>query len=175
MIRHLPLSDTVQPSEQDIIDQLSAHLEAAGAPDRAAMHIGVFLAWCVNHELISEQVRRRHGGLLIKVKLRELDGSDLLLRIAGGQLSEDLLSEAGRKFARAYYGDYLGDYAAALGLDPERPYDVEDSWGVYDQIAPLLTRKQRDRQRSPAKAAVVSLFSKGRRTKGKRHWLRLVR
>ena len=162
----------MQPSEQDIIDQLGEHLEAAGAPDRAAMHIGVFLAWCVNHELISEQVRRRHEGLLIKVKLRELDGSDLLLRIAGGQLSEDLLSESGTKFARAYYRDYLGDYAAALGLDPEHPYDVEDSWSVYDQIAPLLTRKHRDRQQSPAKAAVVSLFSKGRRTKRK---LRIVR
>ncbi len=157
--------------QADMIDELSAHLEAAGAPDRAAMHIGVFLAWCVNHDLVSEMVKRRHADLLLKVRVRELDGSELLVRLAAGQLHGELLSEAGQKFANNYYGDYLADYAQALGLDPSCPYDVEDSWSAYDLVAPTLTRRWRDTLSSPVKSSVVSLFSKRR----KRPWLRLVR
>lgn len=157
--------------EQGIIDQLSAHLEAAGAPDRAAMHIGVFLAWCVNHDLISEAVKRQHADLLLKTRVRELDGSELLVRLASGQLRLELLSEAGQKFANDYYQGYLADYAQALSLDPECPYSVEDSWSAYDVVAPVLTR----RWRTPAKSKVVSLFSKRRKQSGKRPWLRLVR
>lgn len=159
----------------DIIDELSAHLEAAGAPDRAAMHIGVFLAWCVNHDLVSEVAKRQHADLMLKVRVRELDGSDLLVRIAGGQLHRELLSQAGQKFANHYYQDYLHDYAQALGLDEKSPYGVEDAWSAYDLVAPILTRRWRDAHTSPVKSSVVSLFSKRRKSSGKRPWLRLVR
>lgn len=161
--------------EGEIIDELSAHLDVAGAPDRAAMHIGVFLAWCVNHDLISEVLKRQHSDLLLKVRVRELDGSELLLRTAAGQLHSELLSEAGQRFANNYYQDYLSDYAQALGLDPECPYGVEDSWSAYDLVAAVLTRRWRDTHSSHVKSSVVSLFSKKRKQSVKRPWLRLVR
>lgn len=157
--------------EAGIIDELRAHIEAAGAPDRAVMHIGVFLAWCVNHDLISVDLGSRHPDLLIKVKIREINGSDLLVKVAAGQLSEGLLSEAGRKFAKRYYQEYLQDYAEALGLDLAQAYEVEDAWDAYDKVAPILTRRFRDSLASPVKSAVVSLFSKRR----KRPRLRLVK
>ena len=157
--------------EVGILDELRAHIEAAGAPDRAVMHIGVFLAWCVNHDLISHDLSRRHPDLLIKVKIREIDGSDLLVKVAAGQLSHDLLSEAGSAFAKRYYDQYLQDYAQALGLDATHPYDADDAWSAYDKVAPVLTRRFRDSCASPVKSAVVNLFSRRR----KRPRLRLVR
>ena len=159
----------------DIIDELSAHLEVAGAPDRAAMHIGVFLAWCVNHDLVSETLKRQHADLLLKVRVRELDGSELLVRIAAGQLLRELLSETGQRFTDKYYGNYLADYAEALGLDPDCPYGVEDSWSAYDLVAPVLTKRWRDAYSSPVKSSVVNLFSRRRKQSSKRPWLRLVR
>ncbi len=159
----------------DIIDELSTHLNAAGAPDRAAMHIGVFLAWCVNHDLVSEQLKRQHADLLLRVRVRELDGSELLVRIAGGQLKPDMLCSKGQKFAHNYYHEYLADYAQALGLDPECPYGVDDSWSAYDLVAPILTRRWRDTLSSPVKSSLVNLFSKRRKQSAKRPWLRLVR
>ena len=95
--------------------ELSAHLEVAGAPDRAAMHIGVFLAWCVNHDLVSETLKRQHADLLLKVRVRELDGSELLVRIAAGQLLRELLSEAGTEIHKQILWKLLGRLCRSAG------------------------------------------------------------
>ncbi len=161
-----------------IIDDLAAHLEKAGAPDRAAMHMGLLLAWCANHDLLSQACKRQHADLILKTRVRELDGSELFVRMAAGRLDTGFFSEAGRRFVESYYEDYLGDYAVALGLDPAHPYpDGSDmnAWDAYDLVAPVLTKRLQASLAPPTRAKVVNLFSKRPKPAGKRPWLRLVR
>lgn len=159
--------------ESTVVDSLDAHMQSAGAPDRAALHMGVFLAWCANHDLLSHSCRRQHADLILKTRVRELNGSELLVRMAAGRLDTSLLSEAGRAFAERYYHDYLGDYVEVLGLDPAHPYGDFDAWDAYDQVAPVLTRHLRDSHAPPSLSKVVNLFSRSRKSPGKRP--RLVR
>ena len=161
--------------EAPVIDELGAHLEEAGAPDRAALHMGVFLAWCVNHDLLSPACKQGHADLILKTRVRELNGSELLVRMAAGRLDTSLLSKAGQAFAESYYQDYLGDFANALELDPERPYADIDSWDAYDLVAPVLTKRWRTSLAPPSLSKVVDLFSRRRKSTAKRPWLRLVR
>ncbi len=151
-----------------IIDDLAAHLEKAGAPDRAAMHMGLFLAWCANHDLLSQACKRQHADVILRTRVRELDGSELFVRMASGRLDTSFLSEAGRRFVDAYYEDYLDDYAGTLGLDPAYPYADLDAWNAYDLVAPVLTRRFQTSLAPPMRAKVINLFSKRPR-------LRLVR
>ena len=162
--------------EEAIIDELAAHMASAGAPDRAALHMGTFLAWCVNHDLLSPALARQHPDLILKTRVRELSGSELLLRMAAGRLEPSLFCEAGRIFVESYYQDYLGEYAKALELDPECPYGDLDAWDAYDLVAPVLTKRWRESNAPPGRSKVVNLFSKRPGSKPKRRpWLRLVR
>ena len=120
-----------------VYDDLDRHLAEAGSIERAAVPMGMYLAWCANLQLVSGRLVDEAERLLLRVRYREVTGSELLLAGCGGQLHSRWLSEDGQRFTDAYYSRYLADFAAVFGGDV---YGVKDDWAHYDEIAAVLTR-----------------------------------
>jgi len=119
-------------------DTVQRHLPAAGSIDRAAVPLGLYLAWCANLKLLSDEFEAANEFLLLRLRYREITGSELLTVGCGGELAPDVLSAAGRAFTEGYLDGYLDDFRSVFGEDI---YDVEDSWTEYDRLAPVLTRR----------------------------------
>lgn len=121
--------------------------EEVGLPaGREYVFPGLFLAWLVVHDLLSQDLSSLVGGSTIdKVKARELTGPRLL-EYVDGIIDDSMLVEEGQAFAERYFdllneGDYLRDYQRVFGISggaPEDLYAVPDTWESYDQIAPLI-------------------------------------
>ena len=120
-----------------IYDSIDEHLKLAGEFDKAAIPIGMFLAWALNLGLLRQELVRDHQQLITRVRMQDAKGSELLMAL-GGNLDETLFSERGNRFTGGYYPRYMTDYASVFDLDP---YLVEDTWVNYDKIAQLLTRE----------------------------------
>jgi hypothetical protein len=115
------------------IDDLDAHLAAAGSIDRAALVPGMYLAWCVNLQLVAKAFDARHGRDILRLRYRELTPAAFFLKTAHGRLTDDLLSEQGARFAAHHYAHYRAETAPTL-------YGAKDDWATYDSIAPALTK-----------------------------------
>jgi hypothetical protein len=99
--------------------------------------MGMYIAWCANLQLVSRRLVEEAEQLLLRVRYREVTGSELLVAGCAGELHSRWLSEDGRRFTDAYYSRYLADFAAVFGGDV---YGVKDDWDHYDEIAAVLTR-----------------------------------
>ena len=120
-----------------IFDDVGRHLDEAGSIERAAVPMGMYVAWCANHSLLSAPFAERAATLVLRVRYREVTGSELAVAGCAGVLAGEHLSEEGRAFTEHYYPGYLAEFRAEFGSDP---YGVEDDWGHYDRIARRLTR-----------------------------------
>ncbi len=141
-----------------IVDHLDRHLPAAGGIEKAAVPMGMYLAWCVNLHLVSGSLRERAEQALLRLRVRELRGSELLVAACGGALDSNDLNDAGRRFTKAYYPNYLDDLRSLTGGDP---YAMTDDWPHYDQVAKMLTAKYYGQKPG-----------RGRGRKGRRAWWR---
>ena len=111
-------------------------MEAAGGVDRAAVPLGMLLAWLVNLDLLSPAFAQQHASAIVRLKYRELKGSELLVSACGGELYWSDLNDQGERFLRELYPAYLDQFVATFSTDP---YSVEDSWDNYDRFSPVLT------------------------------------
>jgi hypothetical protein len=118
-------------------DTIDNHLAAAGSIERAAMPLGLYVAWCANLGLLSQTFADQHHALVMRVRYREVKGSELLVAVCGGELSPEHLNPAGRAFTESYYPRYLQDFRATFSGDI---YQLEDNWHNYDEIAAVITR-----------------------------------
>ena len=141
-----------------IYDSIDEHLKLAGEFDKAAIPMGMFLAWALNLGLLRQELVRDHQQLITRVRMQDAKGSELLMAL-GGNLDETLFSERGNRFADGYYPRYMTDYASVFDLDP---YLVEDTWVNYDKIAQLLTRELLGD--IPLSTSVVNVVKSGSRT-----------
>jgi hypothetical protein len=115
-----------------LIDDLDGHSDA-GSIDRAALVPGMYLAWCVNLQLLAKQFDVAHGREILRLRYRELTPAAFFLKAAHGRLTDDLLSQQGAAFAGSHYAQYRTQAAPRL-------YDAKDDWDTYDSIAPALTK-----------------------------------
>ncbi len=120
----------------EIYDELDRHLPQAGDIARASVPMGMLLAWCARHHLLSEAVSREHETLLLRLRVEEARGSELLIA-CGGALRRDMFTAAGQAFLDRYYPLYLDEFAGCFAGDP---YRVEDNWRSYAEIAGLISR-----------------------------------
>ena len=141
-----------------IYDSIDEHLKLAGEFDKAAIPMGMYLAWALNLGLLRQELVREHQQLMTRVRMQDAKGSELLMSL-GGNLDETLFSERGNRFAGNYYPRYMIDYASVFGRDP---YLVEDTWSNYDKIAKLLTKELLGD--IPLSTSVVNILKSGSRT-----------
>ena len=121
-------------------DDIDAHYALAGSIERAATPLGMYLAWCVNLALVSDELRTAAGRELLRVQIREITGAELLIKVCHGRLEARHLNAAGQDFTARSYREYLAAYATTFGVAVDAIYTVEDTWDHYDRIAPWLTR-----------------------------------
>ena len=141
-----------------IYDSIDEHLKLAGEFDKAAIPMGMYLAWALNLGLLRQELVREHQRLMTRVRMQDAKGSELLMAL-GGILDDTLFSDRGNRFAGNYYPRYMIDYASVFGRDP---YLVEDTWSNYDKIAKLLTKELLGD--IPLSTSVVNIVRSGSRT-----------
>ena len=127
--------------------------------ENAATHIGMFLAWCINNDLASDELQKDAKDEINNVKSRQMTGGEFLINICDETFAHNDLSEFGQKFANDYYdndkskfakkfGDYVDDFcnvfnekAEKNGFEYETLYHVEDTWENYDLLAKKLDER----------------------------------
>lgn len=132
------------------IDSIDWHqggdLPADLDPSAAATHIGMFFAWVILNDVVSEKHADDHAEALEAVHDRSLTGRAYLLQNCAGTLNDDDLDDDAQAFAKAYYGadaasgssPYLEDYEHTLAAGLPSIYHVQDAWDNYDLLAPVI-------------------------------------
>lgn len=114
--------------------------------ENAGTHIGIYLAWLINNELLQEDWQEEFEKAIARVKNRESTGRDILMEYFDETLGEDIMSDEALEFTGEYYDSaYIDDFADALSsgeIDSEfAVYLHEDTWENYDMVEPVITAK----------------------------------
>lgn len=119
-------------------------------PEAGATHIAMFLAWAVLNGLASEYHTIDAADDLARLQGREVTPTEWFIRTCDEKFTDEDLNDEGNSFAASYYGDgeglhsaeesYLSDYCDAFP-SASSLYDVEDSWGSFDVLAPRIARR----------------------------------
>lgn len=77
-----------------------------GLPEKnGATHTGMFLNWCINNDLISDDLKEDGKEEIEKLKQREITGAEFIMDSCDGKFSEYDLNDLGNRFAKDYYAD----------------------------------------------------------------------
>lgn len=110
--------------------------------ENGATHIGIFLAWVINNNLVGELHVRESPQALEDVKNRKITGRDFLINECDAKFWEDELNLEGLDFTESYYlEEYFNDYTELLAGDLPTTYHVEDTWANYDNMSSLIDRR----------------------------------
>ena len=112
--------------------------------ENGGTHIGMYLAWVINNDLIGEMHLEDASESILAVKNRQITGRDFLIQECDEKFWNDDLNEEGLAFTNYYYSDdsgmklYIQDYEQILSNEVESTYYVEDTWNNYDKIARVI-------------------------------------
>ena len=104
-------------------DSIDNHLKLAGEFDRAAVPMGMYIAWALNLGLIKSEVVAQHEQLVMRVRMQDAKGSELLMSV-GGALIELLIFP----MALNDIGNFMSN-------------NVHPEWHVPDDGLDAVTRK----------------------------------
>ncbi len=130
-----------------VFDKAEYHLESvfdAGLDeDHAYVHSGLFLAWLVDNDLVSDFFKEESEDDIQKLKKRESSPCQIFMNWDGVLIGE-LLNKEGFNFAMYYFdfenGKYLSDYENTLCKDLPDMYHVKDSWENYEKIKVVIDK-----------------------------------
>jgi len=114
--------------------------------DNGGTHIGMFLSWIINNNLIGDLHINSSENSLNQVKNRLMTGRNFLIKECDSKLWPEDLNHEGNLFAQYYYandndyGQYIDDYSIVFNKY-ETLYHVEDDWKNYDLIEPIITQR----------------------------------
>ncbi len=120
-----------------IFATLDTHLPHAPDLAAAAVPPGLLFAWCANMRLLAPAVEEAFATELLRLRVREAKGSEVLVA-TGGELTSEMLNPDGQRFLGGYHTRFDDDYRDVFGADI---YAVADNWASYDRLAPVLTRR----------------------------------
>ncbi len=108
--------------------------------ENGGTHIGMFLTWIIENDLISELHREDSQEAILKVINHQMTGRDFLIEQCDEKLWEDDLNEQGLLFTKHYYESdiYIQDYSELLATEVESIYEVENSWDNYQKLKPII-------------------------------------
>ena len=138
-----------------IFATLDAHLPHAPDIAAAAVAPGMLFAWCANMRLLAPAVEETFATELLRLRVREVKGSEVLVA-TGGALTSEMVNDDGRRFLADYHPRFDEDYRSVFGADV---YAVADTWANYDELAPVLTRRLLGEPPRPAQGWTARLRS----------------
>lgn len=120
-----------------------------------ATHTGMFLIWCIENNLVSEEFKKDNEEEIEKLKNREITGAELIIDSMDGKFSEYDLNDLGNAFAKDYYVDetdfadkfssFATDYlnlfdsiAEESDYEYETFYHIEDTYENYDLMKQVI-------------------------------------
>jgi hypothetical protein len=113
------------------------YLAAAGSLDKALLPLGFLLAFCAQHQLLSQQFASQYAQQLSAVRLQEGPVSSLLAA-HGAELHEEDFTPTGAAFVGQCLPCLAEDFAQTFGPDC---YQIEDQWDNYQRLANVLVRR----------------------------------
>lgn len=109
--------------------------------ENSGTHMGMFLTWIIDNDLIGEIHLYNSIEDLEKVKNKLLTGRDFLIKNCREKLCDEDLNEVGNDFAKYYYSiksqnavSYFEDYTDLLVVGDMDIYEVKNTWGNYDKL-----------------------------------------
>ncbi len=109
--------------------------------ENGGTHIGIFLAWAILHDMVSEELQAKAREDLAAVRQRHMTGRTFLFRHLDGTLSEDDLNEQGNAFAKHYYKKYMGEFDRIVRKQFPTAYHIGDLWKNYDAIMKIIDKR----------------------------------
>lgn len=126
--------------------------------ENGATHIGMYMMWCIENNLVSDELLEDAETEIEKVKKREITGAEFLIDCCDGQLGDDDLTVLGNEFSRDYYNEdseyakkynsYFSDYTQIFDEKAEEQdfayetvYHIEDDFENYDLIKPIINQR----------------------------------
>ena len=126
--------------------------------ENGATHIGFFLTWCIENNLISDFQLEESSEDVKRVLNREITGREFLLTNCDEKFTDEDLNDLGNDFAKDYYDgesefskshpSYLTDYekvvgffSQEMGIELKSFYHVDNSWEFYEGIKALLDER----------------------------------
>jgi len=116
--------------------------------ENGGTHIGMFITWIIQNDLIGETHIEDSKKLLEKVKSKQMTGREFFFAECNEKFWDTDLTKEGNEFTQFYYADekkgdhaygqYLVDYENILGISHDSLYEIEDSWDNYDKLKPIL-------------------------------------
>ena len=98
-----------------------------GLPEKnGATHTGMFLNWCINNNLHSDELKEDSGSEIENLIKREITGAEFIIESMDGKFSEYDLNDLGNSFAKDYYADET-DFADCLLYTSPSPRDRQKS------------------------------------------------
>jgi len=109
--------------------------------ENGGTHIGLFLAWIIKNNLEGEFHQKESSESIVKVRIEEISGRDILINMCDEKFWEEDPNEEGKSFTTHYYKSdlYLNDYDRILCTNVETLYHVQDTWDNYHKLAPLIS------------------------------------
>lgn len=109
--------------------------------EQSFVHTGLFFAWLVNNELMSDFFVEEAGNEIKKLKARKISPSKIYMNWDGVLLGE-MLNDKGFNFALSYFdfekGNYIADYENVFNVTGDQVFTVKDTWDNYDKIRPVI-------------------------------------
>jgi hypothetical protein len=117
-----------------------------------ATHIGIFLEWCIQNDLMSEEQMDDFYDDILKVKENQMSGIEYLINNCDEIFSDNDLNEMGNYFTKAYYesdtefgqqySDYKNDYFQTLDNDKsETIYHIENTSENRKQMKSIIDKR----------------------------------
>lgn len=128
-------------------DKIDWHSSGDGFPknlskEHGGTHIGMFLCWIIQNDLIGSLHLEESQESLEKVKKQIMTGRDFLVKECDSKFWDEDMNDEGNKFAKYYYADqdykqYIHDYEKTFN-EYSNLYEIKDTWENYNRIKPVI-------------------------------------
>ncbi|KAF2331537.1 hypothetical protein [Flavobacterium nitrogenifigens] len=117
--------------------------------ENGGTHIGMYLNWIIENNLIGDIHMTESAILLENVKAKKITGRDFLIKCCDGKFWAEDLNEIGLKFTEDYYSSdkYFEDYVNTLDSNHDSIYEYKNSWENYEKVRLVIDKRFKDWQK----------------------------
>ncbi|MCT4580255.1 MAG: hypothetical protein N4A35_02470 [Flavobacteriales bacterium] len=111
--------------------------------ENSGTHIGMYLAWIINNDLISDFHKEESKEGVENVRSRSITGRAFLFDYCDGKFWEQELNRKGLDFTKYYYesGGYFNDYTNLLASNFDSVFQVNNSWDNYEKLKLIIDKQ----------------------------------